>query len=302
MHNLKANFDKIFEIVKNTFNNTYNTDLNFSDYPNKPKMSDCEIIALSITSESIGIDSENYLFGKLKSDHKVDFPNLIDRSNYNRRRRRLMPYIAKLNETLSSKLNEGENVYLVDSIPVPVCQIAREKRSKICKETYEKAPDKGYSAVSKTYYYGYKLHLVTSVKGIYQSMDITKASVHDVHYLNDIKYSALNNCTLIGDKGYLSQQYQIDLFTSCQIELQTPKRNNQYDKERFPLIFKKCRRRIETLFSQLCDQFMLKRNYAKSTVGLFNRILSKITSVTILQFINIQNHKPLNRLKYALAN
>jgi hypothetical protein len=35
-------------------------------------MSDCEIIALSILGETIGIDSENYLFGKLKSDHRMD--------------------------------------------------------------------------------------------------------------------------------------------------------------------------------------------------------------------------------------
>ena len=31
----------------------------------------------------------------------------------------------------------GENIYLVDSIPVPICKIAREKRCKICMEDYE---------------------------------------------------------------------------------------------------------------------------------------------------------------------
>jgi hypothetical protein len=86
---------------------------------------------------------------------------------------------------------------LVDSIPVPVCKIAREKQSKICKEDFETSPDKGYSAVSKSYYYGYKLHLVTSVRGVFHSMDITKASVHDVHYLSNVKISGLSSCTLI---------------------------------------------------------------------------------------------------------
>ncbi len=50
-------------------------------------------------------------------------------------------------------LNEFEDVYLVDSIPVPVCQIAREKQSKIFKEFFVTSPDKDYSAVSKSYYY-----------------------------------------------------------------------------------------------------------------------------------------------------
>ena len=68
MHNLKTNFDKIFDITKSFFNGSINADHNFYHYPRKPKMSDCEIITLSILGESIGIDSENYLFGKLKSD------------------------------------------------------------------------------------------------------------------------------------------------------------------------------------------------------------------------------------------
>ena len=300
MHNLKTNFDKFFNITKSVFKDRLSQSDNFFLYPNKPKLSDCEIIALSVTGESMGIDSENYFWGKLKSDHKNDFPTLIDRSNFNRRRKRLYPFIEDLNQRLADNLNESEDVYLVDSIPVPICQIARARQSKIFKESFETAPDIGYSAVSKSYYYGYKLHLITSIRGIFQSMDLTRASVHDVHYLSEVKESGLFTCTLIADKGYLSSTYQVDLFNSCQINLQTPKRANQ-EKEPFPAIFKRMRKRIETLFAQLCDQFMLRRNYAKTLLGLSVRILSKITAVTLLQFINSKNNRPLNHLKYALA-
>jgi hypothetical protein len=301
MHNLKTNFDKFFNITKSVFKDRLNQSDNFYFYPNKPKLSDCEIIALSVTGESLGIDSESYLWGKLKFDHKDDFPRLIHRSNFNRRRKHLYPFIELLNQYMADRLNECEDVYLVDSIPVPVCKIAREKQSKICKEDFETSPDKGYSAVSKSYYYGYKLHLVTSVRGVFHSMDITKASVHDVHYLSNVKISGLSSCTLIADKGYLSSTYQLDLFNSCQINLQTPKRANQ-ESLPYPAIFKRMRKRIETLFAQLCDQFMLKRNYAKTILGLSVRILSKITAVTLLQYINSKNDKPINHLKYALAS
>jgi hypothetical protein len=301
MHNLKTNFDKIFNIVKSFFNDSLNADDNFSFYPRKPKMSDCEIIALSIVGECIGIDSENYLFGKLKADHFHDFPNLIDRSNFNRRRRRLGEYLFSLNKQVADLMNLGENIFLVDSVPVPVCKIVREKSSKICRENFETAPDKGYSAVNKAWYYGYKLHLVTSVNGVFSSMEMTKASVHDIHFLNEVKHSDLIDCTLIADKGYISEPIQLDLFTTCQIRLETPKRSNQHCKERFPVIFRRVRKRIETLFAQLCDQLMLKRNYAKSHAGLAIRLLCKITAVTMLQYINYSNNKPLNHLKYALA-
>ena len=101
MHNLKTNFDKLFNIIKSVFKDRLNKSDNFYLYPNKPKLSDCEIIALSVTGESIGIDSENYFWGKLKSDHKNDCPRLIDRSNFNRRRKHLYPFIEQLNQHLA---------------------------------------------------------------------------------------------------------------------------------------------------------------------------------------------------------
>jgi len=57
-------------------------------------------------------------------------------------------------------------------------------------------------------------------------MDLTKVSIHDVHYLSEVKRYGLSSCTLIADKGYLSSTYQLDLFISCQVDLQTPKRAN----------------------------------------------------------------------------
>lgn len=302
MHNLRSDFDKFFDLTKSILKDRVNGSGNLKFYSNKPKMTDCEIIALSLTSESLEIDSENYLWGKLKCDHSSDFPNLIDRSNFNRRRKKLYPYIELLNQTVANEMILDEDVYLVDSIPIPICKLAREKQVKICKEQFETAPDKGYSAVNKAYYFGYILHLITSVKGIFHIMDLTKASVHDVHFLPQLKYTGLNNCTLIADKGYFSSEYQLDLFSSNLVKLHTPTRSNQKNHLPFEPIYRRVRKRIETLFAQLCDQFMLKRNYAKSLMGLSVRLLTKITGVTLRQFFNLQNNKPLNHLKYALAS
>jgi len=198
MHNLKSNYERFFLITKSVFNNRINSFDNFFDYRNKPKLSDCQIIAFSITGESLGIDSESFLWGKLKSEHSQDFPNLIDRSNFNRRRKRLYPFIEQLNKSIAGFINEGEDFYLVDSIPIPICKNAREKSSKVCKENFETAPNKGYSAVNKTWYFGYKLHLLTSVRGVFHSMDLTKASVHDVQYLSQVKHSGLNRLHITG--------------------------------------------------------------------------------------------------------
>ena len=45
---------------------------------------------------------------------------------------------------------------------------------------------------------------------------------------------------------------------------------------------------------------MLCRNYEKQQVGLLVRIISKASALTILQYINFINNKPLRRVKDAL--
>ncbi len=170
-------------------------------------------------------------------------------------------------------------------MPLEVCKLSRSSRSKICKEDDYAFPDKGYCAAQSSNYYGYKLHAVCSVNGVFQSIDLSPASVHDINYLKDIKMQ-ISDCTLIGDRGYLSTQIQLNLFETCNIALNTPMRRNQKDYKKQPYVFRKKRKRIETLFSQLCDQFMIRRNYAKSFQGFKTRIVSKITALTTIQYIN----------------
>ncbi|WP_162074165.1 transposase, partial [Chryseobacterium fistulae] len=105
----------------------------------------------------------------------------------------------------------------------------------------------------------------------------------------------------LGDKGYLSKQIQIDLFNHQNIKLEVPFRKNQKEYKAQPYILRKTRKRIETLFSQLCDQFKIRNNYAKSFQGFKTRILAKITALTVIQLINKQNNRNINNLKIAIA-
>jgi hypothetical protein len=78
-------------------------------------------------------------------------------------------------------------------------------------------------------------------------------------------------------------------------------RSNQKQFKPQPYVFRKSRKRIETLFSQLCDQFMIRRNYAKSFEGFKTRILAKITALTLIQFINkFIFDRPINKIKNQL--
>ena len=94
------------------------------------------------------------------------------------------------------------------------------------------------------------------------------------------------------------QTIQIDLFNEVHIQLETPKRSNQKDYKPQSYPFKKYRKRIETFFSQLCDQFKIIRNYAKTFEGFKTRILAKITAQTLNQYIiKIHLNRNINKLK-----
>lgn len=301
MHNIKNTFDKFHKIILEILKPDTDNHGNFTKPGVVPKFSDIEIIALSLASECLSIDSENYLFGKLRTEYRDDFPNLIDRSQYNVRRRKLLQRIEFVRNKMANKLINQETIFIVDSMPVEVCKLSRSTRSKVCKENFETAPDKGFCSAQNSFYYGYKLHGICSADGIFNSFDLTKASVHDIHYLQDVK-EQISNAYLLGDRAYLSEKIQIDLFSYANIKLNTPMRTNQHGYRKQPFLLRKARKRIETLFSQLCDQFMIRRNYAKSFDGFRTRILSKLTALTILQFINkFFNNKPVNHIKYALA-
>ena len=108
----------------------------------------------------------------------------------------------------------------------------------------------------------------------------------------------MSDCVLLGDRGYLSKTIQLNLFQTVNIKLEIPKRKNQVDYKPKAYIFRKSRKRIETLFSQLCDQFMIRRNYAKSFNGFKTRILNKITALTLVQYINkFIFDRPINNIK-----
>ena len=288
MNNLTANYERILEVLRKISKD------NLLSYQRRvPKLKDLELISLALTAEFMSIDSENHLFRQIPKTIKCK----IERSVYNRRKRRLADNINDLRVKLSRSFNEFEKYFIIDSMPVEVCKLSRSGTSKICKDAEYCYPNRGFCASQQMHFYGYKLHAVCSVNGIFHSIDLSPASVHDIHYLNDIR-EQLSDCTLLGDKGYLSSEIQIDLFNYANIELETPKRINQENyKPQFHL-FKKQRKRIETLFSQLCDQFMIRRNYAKTFEGFKTRLLAKITALTVVQYINkTYFNRSINNLK-----
>ena len=299
MRNFITNFVRILGICKDFAGNRVNEHGNVPRCGVVPKFSDLEVIALGITAESFGFDSENLLFYRLHHECKEDLPNLISRRQFNARRKLTARLAEEIRKDVARAIDGPEDVFCIDSKPVKVCRNARAKRCTMGQDNPDAAPDWGYCASQGLHYYGYKLHVVCGILGVIHSFDMTAASVHDLHYLKDVRWE-YHDCMMLGDKGYLCAEIQKNLFEAANITLEVPYRLNQKNWHPPTWAYKRFRKRIETIFSQLNDNLMMIRNYAKQSCGLFTRIAGKIAAMTFMQYVNFVNHHPIGRIKYSL--
>ena len=175
--------------------NLFNHHGNISRRGAVPRFSDLEVIALNMTAESVGIDSESCLFSRLQ-EYSSDIPNLISRRQYNYRRKATASLCNVIRERMIREMDGGEEYFCIDSKPIEICRPARSKHCTMGKNDCEKAPSFGYCASQKMYYYGYKLQAVCGLSVVIHSFDLTKASVHDIHYLKNVKVG-FSSCTVI---------------------------------------------------------------------------------------------------------
>lgn len=137
-----SNFEVSYKIVLNELQKISSLE-NFYYKPIKPKLSYLQSISLIVLAEYKSIDSEHQLFRDLKG---TSLESKIERSLYNRWKRKLFPFIEESRMKMVQKFYEFENYFIVDSMPLEVCKISRSSRSKICKEQDDALPDKGFCA------------------------------------------------------------------------------------------------------------------------------------------------------------
>jgi len=298
MYDIKKNFDRIKAFAKNILSTELPESENLLRQGPKPKFTDLDVITLALTGECLEINSENRLFKAINSDYPNSFPCILSRRQFNDRRKALIKLVDKVRVLLLRELDDGKNMFIVDATPIRICKLSRAKRCKFRAKANEIRPDAGYCATQKENYFGYKGNAICNTNGVVQVFELSPASVHDVNFLDNIGI-VLQDCTLIGDKGYVSQTRKELFLKESNIDIQAEPRKNQ--KNKLPFKFKRIRKRIETLFSQLNDQFCLQKNFAKTHRGLWTRITTKLSACTLLQYFNKINNKPIGELKYALS-
>lgn len=251
---------------------------------NTAKMSDSEIITLSICGELAGIDSENAWYSFVKRNYRHLFPKLCSRTRFNRTRRALLQVTELLRQKLIQSFPiPSSRYFVVDSFPLPVCRFGR---ARFCHSFRVDGANYGRCPSKKETYFGFKVHALITLEGYITAFEITPASVDDREGLRDL---AENQFGLVipGDKGYTGEALYDDMRRKgiCLMSLKPSNYKKNWPREIRQLIFR-FRRRVETVFSQLSEQLNAERVLAKSFRGLCTRLQNKVLGHNLCMAFN----------------
>src|SRR4051794_28624042 len=95
-----------------------------------PALSDSEVLTLELAGEGLGLDQDAALFRFFRAYHVAEFPALahLHRTTFVRQAANLWWVAAQLQRRLSQRLAGADRFWLLDSVGLPVCQLARADR------------------------------------------------------------------------------------------------------------------------------------------------------------------------------
>ena len=127
-------------------------------------------------------------------------PHMVSKSRFSRRLHRVKEiFIVFFNLCAQTwKTLNTEAIYVIDSIPIAVCDNIRIRRSKI----YSHEDFRGYQASKKRYFYGLKIHLMVTQAGQPVECFLTPGGCGAVDALKYYAYELPDGSIIYADKAY----------------------------------------------------------------------------------------------------
>ena len=132
--------------------------------------------------------------------------HMVSKSRFSRRLRRIKDVFIIFFNLLAQtwKILNTDAVYMIDSLPIAVCDNIRIRRSKI----YSTEDFRGYQASKKRYFYGLKVHLMVTQAGQPVECFLTHGGFGDVDALKYYAYELPDGSIIYADKAY--NDYEIE--------------------------------------------------------------------------------------------
>lgn len=256
----------------------------------KGKTSDAELIALAVCQAAMGIPSDRQFLGLVGKVLPGWFPHLPEQSQYNRRLRRLTPWIAAVQLQLAELLAEGR-VRLADGTLIacanyPGCA----SRSHFAGHAAY-----GYSPAKSQFIWGMRLVLLCDRKGVPVGYDLVDPKAGQERQSVLDRAAAHPGSILFCDGGFWGAEYkrQMELIS---VELVTPARHKRSCRPDSEVAKARVRLVIESVFSNLKRQMRLSDHLAKTPAGLAQRIAQRLLALTVGILVNLLAGRPARAL------
>jgi hypothetical protein len=241
------------------------------------KLTDSQVVTTLILSAKYFYGNHNSACLYLKSHYGFNMP---DKSNFNRIVDSLSDVIVDFFSCLGlifKNLNLS-SVYIIDSFPIAVCRNIRIGHCKLLTGNQYR----GYTACKREYFYGLKVHLISTGDGIPVEFMVTAGSVHDNTAFQAMNVDLPAGSDLYADAAYINHQHRDLLFEFQQIRLKTATKNNSKERNTWAqeLENRYYRKRIENTFADTVAK-LPKKLHAVTAKGFLLKILSLIILVCI---------------------
>ena len=264
----------------------------------QPRLLDAEVLTVEIVGEYLGLDRERALLDYFRRHWSHYFPALekVHRTTFTRQAANLWKVKERLWQQLLEQTGCDPSWALVDSFPVAVCRFARAPRAR----TFRAEAGFGKDHTIKQTFYGFRLHVRVCWPGVITRFSVCAADVSDLAVLEGLTEATQGSC--LADRNYWSPDVHQQLAQrGLQMLVPFKKASRDPEPERSHAI-SSMRYRIETVFSQLCERFSIKRMWARDMWHLSSRLLRKVLAHTIGVLLNrAEGREPL-RLAELLAH
>ncbi|MGW4621727.1 IS982 family transposase [Streptomyces sp. NPDC004592] len=262
-----------------------------------PRLSDAELITLSVIQALRGFTSEARWIRYARSNLRHLFPYLPKQPGYNKRLRKAAGLIQQVTRLLAVDTTlRSDDVWVVDSTPVE-CGRSREtvKRSDLAGWA-----EYGYCASHSRFFWGLRLHLVCTLHGLPVAFALTGAKADERETLLamfEVEPELLADRpgqTLIGDKNHFGRDFEGHLERDCHIQLLRPARKGEAGRASAQL-FKPLRQVIESVNETFKGQLDLERHRGRTPGGVMVRVLQRILALTAAIWHNDRTGQPVMR-------
>ncbi len=213
-------------------------------------------------------------------------PHMVSKSRFSRRLHRIKELFIILFDLLGQtwKTLNTDAIYVIDSLPIAVCDNIRIRRSKI----YSDEHFRGYQASKKRYFYGLKIHLMVTQDGQPVECFLTPGGFGDVDALKYYAYELPDGSIIYADKAYNDYEIEDLLQEVDHIQLIPIRKKNS--KRALPpsisFVQRYHRKRVETAGS-LIEQLLPKSIHAVTPQGFELKVALFVIASSLNCYLNL---------------